>query len=134
VGTTEEGGVTRLANDVGHILGSAFDGRAPILARAQAFAREGDLYALFLMTMHDFVKDRLLEVVHDVRNCIPSQTQVVVNIGDFGAAQAKELQAAGVRGDRSAWMGTSIRRNGEKRKGQPEWPNRTLDSQPKGGP
>ncbi len=69
-----------------------------ILARAQAFAQGGDLYALFLMTMHDFAMDRLLEVVCAVRNCIPSQTQIVVNIGDFDPVQAKELQAAGVRG------------------------------------
>ena len=69
-----------------------------IVARAQAFAQGGDLYALFLMTMHDFALDRLLEVIHVVRACVPPQTQIVVNIGDFDAAQAKELRAAGVRG------------------------------------
>ncbi len=69
-----------------------------IIARAESFAREGDLYALFLMTMHDFDMDRLLEVVHEVRGSIPPQTQIVLNIGDFDAAQATELGAAGVRG------------------------------------
>ncbi len=69
-----------------------------ILARAQAFARGGDLYALFLMTMHDFTMDRLLEVVHAVRNCISPQTQIVVNIGDFEIAQGEQLRAAGVHG------------------------------------
>jgi len=66
--------------------------------RAKAFAREGDLYALFLMTMHDFALDHLLEVIHAVRKCIPPQTQIVVNIGDFDAVQAKELREAGVHG------------------------------------
>lgn len=69
-----------------------------IFGRAQAFARGGDLYALFLMTMHDFTMDRLLEIVHAVRNCIPPQTQIVVNIGDFDIAQGEQLQAAGVHG------------------------------------
>lgn len=69
-----------------------------IMARAESFAREGDLYALFLMTMHDFDMDRLLEVVHEVRGSIPPQTQIVLNIGDFDAAQAKALRAAGVQG------------------------------------
>jgi len=69
-----------------------------IVGRSQAFAQGGDLYALFLMTMHEFGMDRLLEAIHAVRICIPSQTQIVVNIGDFDAAQAKELQTAGVRG------------------------------------
>ena len=63
-----------------------------VLACAKAFAREGDLYALFLMTMHDFALDHLLEVIHAARKCIPPQTQIVVNIGDFDAAQASELR------------------------------------------
>lgn len=71
---------------------------AEIVARARAFSRGGDLYALFLMTMHDFAMERLLDVIHAVRSCIPAHTQIVVNIGDFDAAQAKELRAAGVRG------------------------------------
>ncbi len=69
-----------------------------ILARAQAFARSGDLYALFLMTMHDFTLDRLLDVITDIRKCIPSQTQIVVNIGDFDLAQGEQLRAVGVQG------------------------------------
>lgn len=69
-----------------------------ILARAKAFAREGDLYALFLMTMHDFALDHLLEVIRAARRSIPPQTQIVVNIGDFDTVQAKELRQAGVHG------------------------------------
>lgn len=69
-----------------------------ILARAQAFTRRGDLYALFLMTMHDFASERLLEVIQAVRNCIPAETQIVVNIGDFDIAQGQQLRSAGVHG------------------------------------
>lgn len=69
-----------------------------IVARARSFALSGDLYAIFLMTMHEFSSDDLLSVIELVRSDIPSQTQIVVNIGDFDLAQAKALQHAGVHG------------------------------------
>lgn len=69
-----------------------------IVERAQSFARDGDLYALFLMTMHVFEMDRLVQAVEAVRSAIPSQTQIVVNIGDFDRSQAETLRKAGVNG------------------------------------
>ena len=69
-----------------------------ILARARAFANRGDLYALFLMTMHTFEFDELLAVIDEARRAIPPQTQIVVNIGDFTLDQARALKAAGVHG------------------------------------
>ncbi len=69
-----------------------------ILERADAFARDGDLYALFLMTMHEFDFDRVLAIVEHVRRAIPAHTQIVVNLGDFDGVQAAELRAAGVNG------------------------------------
>jgi biotin synthase len=71
---------------------------AEILARARAFAERGDLYALFLMTMHTFEFDDLLAVIDEVRRSIPAQTQIVVNIGDFDLQQALALRSAGVHG------------------------------------
>ena len=72
--------------------------RDEILAKAHAFADAGDLYALFLMTMHEFDFAELLDAVQTVRRAIPSHTQIVVNIGDFDLAQARQLKAAGVSG------------------------------------
>lgn len=69
-----------------------------ILERAESFASGGDLYALFLMTMHEFDLGRLLRVVEQVRRAIPEHTQIVVNIGDFDRVQANELRSAGVTG------------------------------------
>jgi len=69
-----------------------------ILRRTHAFADAGDLFALFLMTMHEFNLDRLLEVVVMVRRELPSHTQIVINVGDFDAEQARQLKAAGVNG------------------------------------
>jgi biotin synthase len=71
---------------------------AEIKAKAQAFTTDGDLYALFLMTMHDFEFDSFLDVIREVRTCIPFQTQIVVNIGDFDQSQAEQLRMAGVHG------------------------------------
>ena len=69
-----------------------------ILRRAKEFTGRDDLYALFLMTMHDFDFPWLLRTVNLVRATIPAQVQIVVNIGDFDRCQALELKAAGIRG------------------------------------
>ncbi|MBC8443403.1 hypothetical protein H8D79_01615, partial [PVC group bacterium] len=69
-----------------------------ILLRAHSFADGEDLYALFLMTMHELEFERILSIVETVRDEIPSHTQIVVNVGDFGLAQAREMRSAGVNG------------------------------------
>jgi len=69
-----------------------------ILLRAHDFTRQGDLYALFLMTMHEFDLGHFLSVVQSIRKEIPSHTQIVVNIGDFDIHQARQLRDAGVNG------------------------------------
>jgi biotin synthase len=69
-----------------------------ILASAANFTASGELYALFLMTMHKFDFTRLLHTVQLVRKSIPKETQIVVNIGDFDRAQARDLKATGVNG------------------------------------
>jgi biotin synthase len=72
--------------------------REEILQRAQAFTAGNDLYALFLMTMHTFDFDFLLETVAAVRKAIPASTRIVVNIGDFDRVQADLLRQTGVSG------------------------------------
>jgi biotin synthase len=72
--------------------------REEVLARAEAFAAGGDMYAVFLMTMHRYDFTDLLDTVGAVRERIPDGTNIVVNIGDFDAVQARELKAAGVDG------------------------------------
>lgn len=71
---------------------------AEIVARTRTFAERGDLYALFLMTMHTFEFDNLLGVIDEARRAIPPETQIVVNIGDFSLDQAHALKSAGVHG------------------------------------
>ena len=69
-----------------------------IVRRAREFTAREDLFALFLMTMHEFDVEWLAGVVSLVRDTIPRRVQIVVNIGDFGASQARELKAAGANG------------------------------------
>jgi biotin synthase len=69
-----------------------------IRQRAHAFADGGDLFALFLMTMHEFDLNRLQEIIRTVRGELPAHTQIVVNVGDFDLSQARQMQEAGVNG------------------------------------
>jgi|YelNatPaOPRAMG01_1025707.scaffolds.fasta_scaffold17414_7 biotin synthase len=69
-----------------------------ILTKARAFTQSGDLYALFLMTMHELNLEWLLTVVERIRKEIPNHTQIVVNVGDFDVGQAREMRASGVSG------------------------------------
>lgn len=69
-----------------------------ILGCASNLTASGDLFALFLMTMHEFDFARLVHIAGVVRAQIPKATQIVVNIGDFDHVQAQELKAAGITG------------------------------------
>jgi biotin synthase len=69
-----------------------------LLTQADAFTRDGELYALFLMTMHKFDFERLLQRIELVRQAVGARTQIVVNIGDFTRDKAQELKSAGVSG------------------------------------
>lgn len=69
-----------------------------ILASAESFTESSDLFALFLMTMHTFEFKRLVDVVCRIRERMPKDPQIVVNIGDFDREQADELRKAGVNG------------------------------------
>lgn len=70
-----------------------------ILAAARNFTASGDLHALFLMTMHIFDFERLIDVVRRIRAEKPAKpTQIVVNIGDFDRTQAERLKEVGVNG------------------------------------
>lgn len=69
-----------------------------IRARARAFATGGDLFALFLMTMHDYDFGFLSEAISEVRAVVSRETRLVVNIGDFGPQRARQLRELGVSG------------------------------------
>ncbi|HHU34346.1 MAG TPA: radical SAM protein [Bacteroidetes bacterium] len=69
-----------------------------ILATALNFTESNELYALFLMTMHNYDFEKLIRIVRMLRGKISGETKICVNMGDFDLAQAKDLKAEGVAG------------------------------------
>ncbi|NMC45278.1 MAG: radical SAM protein [Chloroflexi bacterium] len=69
-----------------------------ILLHGKNLSAHGNLHSLFLMTMHDFDFENLLQVTSALKKHLPAEVDVVVNIGDFDPQQANELHAAGVNG------------------------------------
>ncbi|MDO4588167.1 MAG: hypothetical protein Q4C95_12895 [Planctomycetia bacterium] len=65
---------------------------------AADFLAHQSLFALFLMGMHDFKFDHLLDIINTLSEVLRSDIKLVVNIGDFTRSQANELRAAGVSG------------------------------------
>jgi biotin synthase len=82
----------------GHAIPSSRLNLGQILERARAFCAGEDLYALFLMTMHDTDFPRLLDTISAVRRTIPAGTQIVLNTGDLDGSRAEELRCAGANG------------------------------------
>ena len=65
---------------------------------AEGFLAHKTLFALFLMGMHDFRFESLLETINALKSTLRNDVRLVVNIGDFDRSQAAELKAAGVSG------------------------------------
>ncbi|NQT58327.1 MAG: radical SAM protein [Bacteroidetes bacterium] len=66
--------------------------------KIEEFTINGDLYGLYLMTMHDYDMDRLLNAVRISKEVTPPQTQIWVNIGDSDLETYRILKNAGVQG------------------------------------
>ena len=69
-----------------------------IQLRARQFVEGDGLERLYLMTMHSFDFDWLLDVVAAVRRDLGSGVDLVANIGDFDLSQARLLKSAGFDG------------------------------------
>ena len=68
-----------------------------IVARCEGFAR-GGAEGVFLMTMHRFGFEWFRDLCAELRQRIPSQLQILANVGDVTASQLDELCDAGVTG------------------------------------
>jgi len=62
------------------------------------FCREGDLYALYLMTMHEYDFEHFLGLIELARQVAPQTTQIWANVGDTSYERLQEIRAAGVTG------------------------------------
>ena len=62
------------------------------------FNDKGDLYGLFLMTMHDYDLDVFLNSVKIAKQIVPETTGIWSNVGDSSVDAFKEMKKAGVEG------------------------------------
>lgn len=69
-----------------------------ILDHCKQLTGKNTLHSLFLMTMHTFDHDHLLEVIREMRKKLSPAVHIVLNIGDFNRTQAEEFRCAGVNG------------------------------------
>ena len=69
-----------------------------VVETALRFTGKGELFALFLMAMHDYDKAKLLSLIHAVRQAIPEKVNIVLNAGDAPEADWKAYKDAGVFG------------------------------------
>lgn len=59
---------------------------------------ETGVYAHFLLFMHTFDFEYVLQTVQDTKKYLDSSTQIVINVGDIEQSQAHELYDAGATG------------------------------------
>ncbi len=69
-----------------------------VSAAVHSLSDAGDLFGIFLMTMHVFDLEHVLDAVQTARAALPPYTQIWVNVGDLSARKARRLKDAGVQG------------------------------------
>lgn len=69
-----------------------------IIQKLHEFTDVGDLYGLFLMTMHTYELETMLNAVRIAKRIAPKTTQIWANVGDSDLDTFKEMKKAGVKG------------------------------------
>jgi len=69
-----------------------------LVRKIKELTEHGDLYGLFLMTMHVYDRDMLLHMIDITKRTITPKTQLWINVGDTDYETFVELKKAGVRG------------------------------------
>lgn len=66
--------------------------------KIEAFCEYGDLYGLYLMTMHEYDLEHYLHLVSFAKSIVPAATQIWANVGDTELSAFREMKSAGVTG------------------------------------
>ena len=69
-----------------------------ILWTAEKFNINSEVFALFLMAMHEFDFDKLLNTINTLKATLDNSPKLVINVGDIDYNQAKTLKQAGITG------------------------------------
>ncbi|MDR1247440.1 MAG: hypothetical protein LBK57_10560 [Clostridiales Family XIII bacterium] len=62
------------------------------------FCKDDDLYGIYLMSMHEYDPEFLLEKARVAKKLIKGSTQLLSNVGDTDADMFKEMKKAGITG------------------------------------
>jgi len=73
-------------------------GHEELKEKITSFCKEGDLYGLYLMTMHEYNLENYLNIIRHAKKIVPVTTQIWANIGDTDLDAFKEIRKAGVTG------------------------------------
>ncbi|MDR2771177.1 MAG: radical SAM protein [Clostridiales Family XIII bacterium] len=68
------------------------------ISKLNDFCKDGDLYGLYLMSMHEYDLDFFLDKARLARKLAPATTQILSNVGDTDADGFKEMKKAGITG------------------------------------
>lgn len=69
-----------------------------IVEKIDGFCKDGDLYGLWLMTMHEYDLDYYLHVLRLARKHAPAETNIYTNVGDTGFDDFCKMKEAGASG------------------------------------
>jgi biotin synthase len=73
-------------------------GEEELKKKIEGFCKYGDLYGLYLMTMHKYELDYYLHVIRLAKKMASRTTQIWANVGDSSTDAFKEMKKAGVTG------------------------------------
>jgi biotin synthase len=71
---------------------------AEFVSKLEDFCKDGDLYGLYLMAMHEYDADFFLDKARLARKSIPETTQLLSNVGDTDTEIFREMKKAGITG------------------------------------
>lgn len=66
--------------------------------KMQEFCGQGDLYGLYLMTMHEYDLENYLKIIRHAKKVAPAATQIWANVGDSEPEAFQEMKKSGVTG------------------------------------
>jgi biotin synthase len=69
-----------------------------IVEKINGFCKDGDLYGLWLMTMHEYDLNYYLEVIRLARKHAPAETNIYTNVGDTSYEDFCKMAEAGASG------------------------------------
>ena len=72
--------------------------KSTLAAKIHDFCKDGDLYGLYMMTMHEYDLHFFLDAVRVAKENVSPTTKLFANVGDTEYAAFEQMKAAGIDG------------------------------------